>query len=91
MSRIQECPLLILDGFGDEYKSDFAFSTVLFPILRERAKRSLVTGFSSDFSFAQIEEMYSQKVGKARAHQLIDLIQTKAKRAREVEGKSLYQ
>ncbi|MBO4540952.1 MAG: ATP-binding protein [Bacilli bacterium] len=91
MAKITECPLLILDGFGDEYKSDFAFSTVLFPILRERAKRNLITGFSSDFSLAQIEEMYSQKVGRPRAHQLSELISAKAKKETILKGLAIYQ
>ncbi len=90
MARIESCPLLVLDGFGDEYKSDFAFSTVLFPILRERAKNHLITAFSSDFTFGQIEEMYSQKVGRARAHQLTELILLKAKKERKLSGLPLY-
>ena len=91
MAKIEDCPLLILDGFGDEYKSDFAFSTVLFPLLRERAKRNLVTGFSSDFSLAQIEEMYAAKVGRPRAHQLADLVLAKAKKETSLKGVPLYQ
>ncbi len=91
MARIEKCPLLVLDGFGDEYKSDFAFSTILFPILRERAKRGLLTCFSSDFSLAQIEEMYSAKLGRPRAHQLIELIRAKAKKERKLTGLPLYE
>ncbi|MBP5216255.1 MAG: ATP-binding protein [Bacilli bacterium] len=91
MGEIEDCPLLILDGFGDEFKSDFVFSTVLFPLLRERAKRNLITGFSSDFSLAQIEEMYAQKVGRPRAHQLSELILAKAKKETQLKGISIYQ
>jgi primosomal protein DnaI len=69
-----KAPLLVLDDFGNEFKSDFAFSSVLFPILNYRAKNDLLTLFTSDFSIDEIGEMYAQKVAPARGKQLANML-----------------
>ncbi len=84
------CPLLVLDDFGNEFKTDFVFSSILFPILNARAKANLPTAFSSDFSLIEIESMYRLKVGAARARQLKDLILARCKVEFDVTGLPVY-
>jgi len=72
-------PLLVLDDFGNEFKSDFAFSSVLFPILNTRSKNDLITMFTSDFTIDEIGEMYAQKVAPARGKQLANMLHGLAK------------
>ena len=79
MATLQKVPLLVLDGFGNEFISDFGFSNILYPLLKARSDRKLFTIFTSDFSLDQIEEMYSQKVSFARATQLVSMIRRRIK------------
>lgn len=85
MEAYKNVPLLILDSFGNEYKSDFVLSNILHPLLSYRAMHDLATVFVSDFSLAQIEEMYRSKVDAPRAKQLVGLISSKVKKVDELK------
>ena len=68
-------PILVLDDFGNEFKNDFVRDAILFPILSTRASKRLLTIFTSDFSVADIEALYSNtKAGAIRAKQIAKLI-----------------
>ena len=90
MSKLTSVPLLVLDGFGNEYKSDFAFSTVLYPLLGERARNKNLTFFTSDFSYKDIEEMYGKSVGLPRAKQLISLIKSMCGKEAVLDALNVY-
>ena len=90
MGQLVDVPLLVLDGFGNEYKSDFAFSTVLYPLLAERARAKKITLFSSDFSYKDIEEMYGKSVGLPRAKQLISLIKSMCGKEAVLDALNVY-
>jgi DNA replication protein DnaC len=90
MSKLTSVPLLVLVGFGNEYKSDFAFSTVLYPLLSERARNKNLTFFTSDFSYKDIEEMYAKSVGLPRAKQLISLIKSMCGKEAVLDALNVY-
>lgn len=77
IEELANVDFLILDDFGNEYKSDFVRDTILFPLLSARARNKKVTIFTSDFTIAQIGAMYAtSSAAKPRAEQLVDLLTT---------------
>jgi primosomal protein DnaI len=73
--NLSSVALLVLDGFGNEYKSDYVRDTILIPLISERIKKKLPTIFTSNFKISEIVEMYSlSKAGYIRAKQLGDLL-----------------
>ena len=81
MDAYENAPLLILDDFGNEpkEKSGFVFSSILFPLLNERAKNGRVTCFSSDFTMQEVADMYAPSIGVPRARQFRGLLDAIAK------------
>ena len=71
---IKNAPLLVLDDFGNEYKSEYTFSMYLLPLLDYRNKKRLRTFFGSSFSIKEIETLYKDKIGPIYARQLNDLL-----------------
>lgn len=88
--QLVKCPLLVLDDFGNEYKTDFVFSSILFPLLNLRAKEGLLTCFASDFSISEIGEMYAPKVGPTRTKQIKNLLIAKCEKEIDVSGLNVY-
>lgn len=86
MEQLKNVSLLVLDGFGDEYKSDFALSTVLYPILSSRSREGKQTMFTSDFTIEEINSMYSAKINAPRARQLCTLIKNECSKEKLLEG-----
>ncbi|MCQ2742227.1 MAG: ATP-binding protein, partial [Bacilli bacterium] len=70
VDRLCSTPVVVFDDFGNEQKSEFVFSSLLFPIINARSKAGLLTIFTSDFTIKEIGEMYSDKVSTARGNQL---------------------
>ena len=70
-------PILVLDDFGNEFKTDFVRDAILFPILSTRANKRLLTIFTSDFTIEEVETLYSNtKAGAIRAKQISRLIKS---------------
>lgn len=70
-------PILVLDDFGNEFKTDFVRDAILFPILSARAGKRLITIFTSDFNIEEVETLYSNtKAGAIRAKQISRLIKS---------------
>lgn len=88
--ELVSCPLLVLDDFGNEFKSEFVFASILFPLINERAKAKKATAFASDFSISDIYLMYKDKVGVPRARQLSELLKSFCKKEFDVSGVSLH-
>lgn len=84
-------PVLILDDFGNEYKSDYVRDTILFPILSERSKNEKITLFTSDFTFDEIAKMYGGNASsQIRSNQLKRLLLAMCKAPIELKGLSVY-
>lgn len=90
MKALQEAPLIVFDDFGNEYKSDFAFSTLLFPLLNYRSKNNLLTMFTSDFSIEEIGQMYAEKIAPARGRQLAGLLKALCEKEFSLDGVAVY-
>lgn len=72
--KIKNAPLLVIDDFGNEYKTEYTFSTYLLPLLDYRNKQGLRTFFGSCFSMKEIESLYKDKIGPIYARQLKDIL-----------------
>ncbi len=70
------CPLLVLDGFGNEFKSEYVYASLLYPILSSRSKNGLPTFFASDFSIDEVIGDYQNKIGSLRATQFSRFLKT---------------
>ena len=90
MESLSTCSILVLDDFGNEYKTEYVYTTVLFPLLSARDKAGLPTAFSSDFSIKEIVSMYQSKIGAERAAQLQNLMKKRCVKEFDVSGISLH-
>ncbi len=59
MDSLSNAEILVLDSFGNEFKSNYVRDQLLMPLLSARAKKNLFTLFCSEFSYEEIEAMYS--------------------------------
>ncbi len=84
------CSILVLDDFGNEYKTEYVYTSILFPILSYRDKADLPTAFSSDFTIEQIVAMYKSKIGPERASQLKNLLKRRCGKEFDVTGVAIY-
>jgi len=84
-------PLLVLDDFGNEYKNEYIRDTITLAILQERARLGLVTIFTSELNYEDIESMYSiNSAGKARGKQIRRLLETFAGEEIDVSTAAIY-
>ena len=90
--NLSSVPLLVLDGFGNEFKNDYIRDSIVLPILLTRSKNKLPVIFTSTFSLEDIEKMYSTSIpGKIRAKQLVELINAETSGSQiEFSGISKY-
>ena len=90
MKDLQECDLLVLDDFGNENHTQTIYSTILFPLLNERAKNNRLMAFTSDFGFEMISDMYSEAIGKAKGTQLKYLLKDFCKKPYDVTSLDIH-
>ena len=75
ITRYSTVPFLVLDDFGNEYKTEFIRDAIIYPILSYRASKNLFTIITSDFTIAEIKAMYAiNKPGEIRARQIANLL-----------------
>lgn len=75
MNQIAAIEILVLDDFGNEYKSDYTRDQILMPLLNYRAKKNLVTYFLSNYTLDEIKTLYSNnRAGAIIANRLVNLI-----------------
>ncbi len=80
MNKIYRCDLLVLDGFGNEYKNDFIRDGILYEIISNRLNDNKPIIFTSEFSISEIKELYSlNRAGTIRSKQIADFIKNKSK------------
>ncbi len=60
MTQLKTCDHLVLDDFGNEYRSDYVRDTILLPILNDRSRLGLFTYITSQYSLEEIEELYGR-------------------------------
>ncbi len=86
MNQIASYDILVLDDFGNEYKSDYTRDQILMPLLNYRAKKNLVTYFSSNYTLDEIKALYStSRAGSIIASKMVSLIESKIERPYELE------
>ena len=75
LDKIKNSEMLVLDDFGNEFKSDFVRDNVLFPILSYRGKNKLFTMITSNYSIADICTMYqTSNMSKPKVEQIRQLL-----------------
>ena len=83
--------ILVLDDFGNEFINDYIRDTIIYPIISARSNKGLLTIFTSDFTFDEIETLYStSKAGQIRAHQLVNSIKASAKKEIDLSTPAIY-
>lgn len=59
MEALKACKVMVIDDFGNEYKSEYVRDQILMPILSERSRAGLKTYFTSQYSIDEIKTLYS--------------------------------
>ena len=92
MLALGKVPLLLIDDFGEEYKSEYIRDTIIIPLLSEREHQNLLTFFTSEFSMEEIKKMYSMGLnsGEIRGKQLGRLLKDMCEKEYDLSGVSLY-
>lgn len=92
ISIMSKVPLLIIDGFGEEYKNEFIRDSIVIPVLLERNRNNLSTFFSSDFTIKEIQELYSigKNGGPIRGKQLGKILLEMCEKEFDLTGASIY-
>ena len=85
-------PLLVIDDFGEEFKSELVRDQIVIPLLTERARNDRLTFFSSEFSIQQVQQMYSlgKTGGFIRGKQLGSLLSDMCGKEYDITGVSIY-
>ena len=79
IDRYCTVPILVLDDFGNEVKTDIIRDAIVFPILSTRASKRLFTIITSDFTISDVVALYStSKAGEIRAKQIGSIIKNVA-------------
>ncbi len=90
ITNFSEVPLLILDGFGEEYKSEYIRDSIVIPILAERERQNKPTWFTSPFTFDEIQTLYSvgKTSGEIRGKQLGNILREMCEEEFDLTGTS---
>ena len=90
LESLMNCPLLVFDRFGEEYKSEYIFNKILAPILSYRNENGLLTAFGSRHPLDQIQRAYAQKADSDEVDALFGAIKKRTKSAFDITGIKLY-
>jgi primosomal protein DnaI len=84
--------LLVIDDFGDEYKSEYIRDQILMPLLIEREHKNKLTFFTSNYSIKEIQELYGvgKSGGEIRAKQLANILEEMCGEEFDLTGASIY-
>ena len=84
--------LLVLDGFGEEFMTDYSRDNIIVPILRARAENGLFTIITSTFTIDEIAKLYTSKNidSSIRVKQLTGILNSKVKKLILTSNKPLY-
>lgn len=92
MELLSDVSLMVLDGFGEEYKNEYVRDQIIIPLLSERARKSKVTIFTSEFTIDEIQKMYSlgKNGGDIRGKQLGNILNDMCESEFDLTGASVY-
>lgn len=80
MNLLSKVDCLFLDGFGDEFKSEYVRDQILLPLLIARSRDRLLTFFASCYPLETIASLYSlSKLGQPMGARLSSLIESNIK------------
>ncbi len=76
LDEYSNCSLLVLDGLGNERKSEYVRDSILMPILKNRNSKRLVTIINSNYNLEELAILYSfnKSDGKIIANSLKNII-----------------
>lgn len=78
LEKYKNVEMLVLDDFGNEFKSDFVRDNILYPILAHRSKNNLFTVFTSNYSIDDVVDMYlTNHSCKPKIEQIRNLLKNK--------------
>lgn len=89
---LSNIPLLVIDDFGEEYKSEYIRDQILMPILSEREHNNKLTMFASNYSIKEIQQLYAigKSGGDIRAKQLANILEEMCNKEFDLTGVSIY-
>lgn len=77
LDSLIDVDLLILDGLGNEYKSDFVRDNYVYPLLASRLEKNKLTLITSNFKIQEIVDMYAlSRASAPKAKQLLNILNT---------------
>jgi len=59
MVELEECGTMVIDDFGNEFKSEYIRDQIILPLLSERSRAGLRTYFTSQYNLDEIKQLYS--------------------------------
>ena len=59
MASLQGCGTMVIDDFGNEFKSEYIRDQIVLPLLAERSRAGLRTYFTSQYTLDEIKQLYS--------------------------------
>ncbi len=90
IEKYKNVDFLVLDDFGNEFKSDFVRDNILFPILSHRVRERLFTIITSNYSIDDCASMYeTSKVSKPKIEQIRSMLDSMCKKEITLNDPSL--
>ena len=90
MDKYKNAELLVLDDFGNEFKSDFVRDNILYPILSYRVKNKLFTMITSNYSIEDCASMYqTTNASKPKIEQIRQMLNMMCESEMVITGPSL--
>ena len=81
IEKYKTADLLVLDDFGNEFKSDFVRDNILFPILSSRVRNRLFTIITSNYTIDECASMYeTTKASKPKIEQIRQMLNLMCKK-----------
>ncbi|MBO4737230.1 MAG: hypothetical protein J5627_02175 [Bacilli bacterium] len=59
MASLEGCGTMVIDDFGNEFKSEYIRDQIILPLLAERSRAGLRTYFTSQYTLDEIKQLYS--------------------------------
>ena len=83
---------LVLDDFGNEFKSEYVRDTIVIPLLNERLKNNKTTIFTSEFTIEEIAVLYNigNKAGYIKAKQLKNILMSACEKEFDLSGVNFF-
>lgn len=83
--------VLVLDDFGNEYKNEYIRDSITIQLLNERARKGLMTIFTSSFDFNEIANMYAiNSAGRTRGNQIKRMLEDYAIEPIDISCAKIY-